>query len=99
MPALKDFCKDPDSVLDYTIDWGEEWMVSGDEISTSSWSIGTGTKGDTTLATTADSNTTTKATIWLGLGVHGQSYPVTNSIVTAQGREADRTISIVVRTL
>lgn len=92
---LKEFEKDPQSVLDYTIDWGT-WL-NGDEISTSAWAIGTGSLGDTTLALTTDSNTTEKATAWLSSGKHGQSYAATNTIVTVGGRTVERSIVLILR--
>ena len=82
------FIKDPDAVLDYTIDWSA-WL-DGDPISTSEWAVTTGITAD------SDTNDTDSATIWLSGGTAGSSYAATNSIVTAAGREDDRTIYIVV---
>ena len=42
----------------------------------------------------SDSKSTTATTVWLSGGVAGQSYSVVNHIVTAAGREEDRTIKI-----
>ena len=80
------FLKDPDAVLDYQIDWSD-WLDS-DTISTSAWTVPTGLTED------SDSNTTTTATVWLSGGTAGTSYSVINHIVTAAGREDDRTITI-----
>jgi hypothetical protein len=81
------FTKDPDAVLDYQIDWSD-WLPEGDTISTSVWSVGAGLTED------SDTNTTTTATVWVSGGTVGSSYQATNHIVTAQGREEDRTIVI-----
>jgi len=98
MPApVKSFEKDPDSTLDYTLDWATTWLVSGDALDTSTWSVSDGSRGDTSLSITTDSQTTGKATVWLAGGVHGESYLATNSIVTTAGRIADRSIAIIVR--
>ena len=78
------FLKDPNEVLDYTIDW-EEWLDS-DTISTSNWTVATGITQDSA------SNTATTATIWLSGGTASIRYTATNRIVTAAGRTADRTI-------
>lgn len=83
------FTKDPDAVLDYTINWAT-WL-GNDTISTSAWTPDSGITVD------SDTNTTTTATVWLSGGTVGTSYAVTNHIVTAAGREDDRTITVRVR--
>lgn len=80
------FLKDPESVLDYQIDWST-WLGS-DTIASSSWVIPTGITED------SDSNTTTTATVWLSGGTAGTTYTVTNRIVTAGGRTEDRSLTI-----
>jgi len=82
------FTKDPSAVLDYTINWSS-WLDS-DTISTSTWTVPTGLTKD------SDTSTTTTATIWLSSGTAGTQYTVVNHIVTAAGREDDRSIYIVV---
>jgi len=76
--------RDPNAVLDYSIDW-TEWL-SGDAISTSSWIIPTG------LSTTASSFGTATTIVWISGGTAGEIYDVTNRIVTTGGRTEDRTI-------
>ena len=80
------FIKDPDAVLDYTVDWSD-WLGS-DTISSSSWTVPSGITKD------SDSNTDTTATIWLSSGKNGKTYEIVNRIVTAGGRTDDRTIII-----
>ena len=81
------FTKDPDAVLDYSIDWSK-WLA-GDQIQTSDWSVsGTG------LQASDESNTTTRATVWLSGGALGQSYTVTNRITTSGGRTDDRSFTV-----
>ena len=80
------YLKDPDSVLDYKFDWST-WL-GADTISTSSITVPTGITLD------SDTNDTTTATAWLSGGSVGSSYTVTNRIVTAAGRTADRSITI-----
>lgn len=82
------FTKDPDAVLDYSVDWSL-WLA-GDEISTSEWILAQGAL----LEKVTDTKTTTKATVWLRGGEAGTTYLVTNRIVTVGGRTDDRTISV-----
>ena len=84
------FIKDPDAVLDYSVDWSK-WLA-GDQIEMSAWFV-----SDPALEATGDSNTTTRATIWLTGGVAGQSYTVTNRILTSGGRTDDRSFTIQVQ--
>jgi hypothetical protein len=82
------FTKDPDAVLDYSVDWSL-WLA-GDEIFTSEWLLEEGAL----IEKATDSNNTTKATVWLRGGQAGTTYLVTNRIVTVGGRTDDRTISV-----
>lgn len=84
--------KDPDAVLDYSIDW-EAWL-DGDVITGSTWLIG-GSGSD--MSVDSDSNSNTATTVWLSGGAMGRSYDVTNRIVTSAGRTDDRTICVSVR--
>ncbi len=80
------FTKDPNAVLDYSIDW-IRWLA-GDQIAASEWIVASG------LTKMADSKTATSATVWLSDGSAGQSYIVTNRITTAAGRTEDRSFTI-----
>jgi hypothetical protein len=91
---IKKFTKDPDSVLDYTMDWAT-WLPTGDTISSSSWTIIPA--GMTTSTGTPPTNTTTTATIMVESGTAGIDYNLINQISTAGGRTVDRTIQINVR--
>ena len=81
--------KDPDAVLDYTVDW-EDWL-NGDTIKTSVWALSSGITED------SDSKTTLTATIWLSGGTVGNKYTVINEIVTNGGRTENRSIYIEVK--
>lgn len=83
------FRKDPDSILDYTIDW-EDWL-DGDTISASTWEV-----DSSGIAVDSDTHTATLATVWLSGGTIGAAYDVTNEIVTATGRTEHRTITIAI---
>ncbi len=84
---MKTFEKDPDAVKDYTIKWAK-WLNT-DTISTSTWIADSGITVD------SDTNDTDSATAWLSSGTEGNTYTVTNRIVTAAGRTEDRSIKIV----
>jgi hypothetical protein len=82
------FTKDPDAVLDYSVDWSA-WLA-GDQIASSEWLLEQGALIEIVTAT----STATKATVWLRGGQKGTTYLVTNRIVTSGGRTDDRTISV-----
>ena len=84
------FIKDPDAVLDYSVDWSK-WLA-GDQIQTSAWSV-----SDPTLEAADDANTGTRTTVWLSGGTVNQSYTVTNRITTSEGRTDDRSFVIQVQ--
>ena len=84
------FLKDPDAVLDYSIDWSQ-WLPTLDTISTSNWTVPTGITED------SSSNSATIATIMLSGGTLNNDYELVNRIVTAGGRTQDQTIRILVR--
>jgi len=84
--SKKTFKKDPESILDYSIDWSV-WL-NGDTISGSSWTVPSG------LTEGSDSFTDTTTILWLSGGTAGESYSVVNRIDTASGRRADKTITI-----
>ena len=86
------FTKDPDAILDYTVDW-TDWLNDGtpDTIIASTWTAEAGITID------SDSNTLTTATVILSGGTLGEVYTVTNRIVTDQGLQDERSIFIRMR--
>jgi hypothetical protein len=85
----KDFVKDPNAIKDYTVDWSA-WLGT-DTIASSTWSIPAG------LIDTSESNTSTKATLWLSGGTVQSDYECFNTITTAGGRTERAMIKIQVR--
>lgn len=81
--------KDPEAVLDYSFDWSR-WL-DGDTISSSTWDADDGITVD------SDAFGENISTVWLSGGEAGQFYKVTNHIVTAAGRESDRTMVLPVQ--
>jgi len=86
------FVKAANEVLDYQTNWSD-WL-GADTISSSTWTADTG------LTVDSDSNTTTTATVWLSGGTASEwdlkRYAVTNQIVTAAGRTAERIIYVAI---
>ena len=90
--------KDPDSYLDYSIDWSD-WLDGGDTLSTSTWTIEAITGDAAPLATDSDTLNTSLsiATIFLSAGTAGNHYTVTNEIVTTNGLTDQRYFRIFVK--
>lgn len=80
------FTKDPNAVLDYSLDW-TRWL-DGDAIATSEWIVPDG------LVKVTDSRTMKISTIWLSGGLASQSYAITNRITTTGGRTEDRSFAV-----
>lgn len=80
--------KDPDALVDYSVNWSR-WL-DGDEIASSTWLVPAG------LTNEGEDNTTTTATIWLSGGTIGTSYTVTNRITTVAGRTDDRSFTLTI---
>jgi hypothetical protein len=88
------YAKDPDAILDYGFDWSE-WLASGETIVTSSWIVpDDDTSPSMALVKTSDSHDDSSTAIWLASGLPGETYQVTNRIVTSLGRRDDRSITI-----
>lgn len=86
--------KDPNDIIDYLVDWSD-WLSDGDTIASSTWIVPAGITKD------SDTFTNTTTTIWLSGGTAGQSYSLTNRIVTSNNppRTKDKTITIRVKEL
>ena len=88
--GLKKIDKDPEGVLDYSFDWNTNWL-NGDTISASTWTVPAGITKD------SDSDSGGVTTIWLSGGTAGNTYTITNRIVTAAGRTEERSVIINVK--
>jgi hypothetical protein len=94
--------KDPNEVLDYSLDWQPSEVATGrfprlddeDTILTSTWSI---ISAAPTLEIENDSNDDTTTTVWLSGGTLGANYELLNRIVTLGGRTMDQTCKLKVR--
>ncbi len=82
--------KDPDAVLDYTLDWSA-WL-GDDTIDTLEVR-----KNDEGIEIDSESHTTTTTTVWLSGGMNGTNYSISFRITTTAGRIDERTIVVKVR--
>lgn len=90
MANQRNFEKDPDAIIDYSVDW-TDWLVS-DTISTGTWLI-----SPVDLVEVSASYTSADCTIFVSSGTVGQTYSLTNRITTANGRRNDQTIFVLVK--
>lgn len=87
MAVFKDHKKDPDAVLDWTMDWNE-WLGPSETISNSSWEVSPG------IVIQSTNNTQKTAVVWLSGGTSGQVYLITNRITSSDGRTDDRSFTL-----
>lgn len=78
--------KDPQATLNYGWDW-TDWLGS-DVIVASTWIVSSG------LTLVNQSFTDKTTAVMVSGGASGQSYDLVNHIITAQGLEDERTISL-----
>ena len=86
--------KDPDATLDWAIDW-TAWLATDETIATSTWTVPDGLTQGT--GTQAASSVDGINTIWLSGGTDGDTYHITNEIVTSSNRTDDRSFDITIR--
>lgn len=84
--------KDPDSVMDFMIDWGD-WLLDNntDMILTSTWAVPVG------VTVVNDQIVDDFTVLWLGASTAGLRIPITNRITTAGGRVQDQSFTLIVR--
>ena len=90
---VQTFRKGSGEVLDYGLNYdpaSEPYLESGETIISSSWDVPSG------ITNVADSFDDTTTTIWLSGGTVGETYVLTNTVVTASGyaRTVERSIAI-----
>jgi hypothetical protein len=84
------FSKDPDSILDYMMDWSR-WLGE-DEITSATWEA-----SDAGITIDSQANTTSTATVWVSGGTVDETYTLTCRIVTTEGRTEDRSFDILIK--
>ncbi|MEO6226008.1 MAG: hypothetical protein ABIO80_09200 [Sphingomicrobium sp.] len=83
--------KDPDAVLDYTIDWGAEYL-GNDLLAQSQWLPVPDEPGG--IAVVGSDFDATTATVKVGGGLTGHVYRLINRVELASGRIDDRSITL-----
>jgi hypothetical protein len=85
--------KDPNEVLDYTVDWSAR-LTTGEKIDASTFTV------DADSAVTIQSQTFshTTATVWLINGTVGKTAEVLNRVTTSAGRVMDETVLLPIQT-
>lgn len=81
------FIKDPDAVLDYTLDWSN-WLSETDSIIYSFFFV------PENITKESSSYSSTQTTVWLSGGIAANEYKIVNRITTLEGRTEERTITI-----
>jgi hypothetical protein len=84
--------KDPEAVLDYMIDWGADYLLAGELLAESAWSVTPDEPGGLSLVG-SDFGASTSTAKAAG-GVAGHLYELANRITTATGRVDERSIVI-----
>jgi len=83
--------KDPGAVLDYSIDWGQDYLAD-DRLHTSAWSIEPADAGG--ISVEDEKFDELVATVSVGGGLAGRIYRLTNVVTTASGRTDRRSIML-----
>jgi hypothetical protein len=87
---MSSYTKDPDAVLDYSVDWSS-WLDDAETVASHVVIASTGITVD------SDNEAAGVVTVWLSGGTVGERYTVTTRITTSAGRTDDRSIEIWVR--
>ena len=83
--------KDPEALLDYSVDWGADYLA-GDVLTESSWTVSPAEAGGVSILSSRFDFLA--STVEVGGGVAGHVYRLTNHVVTAEGREDSRSIML-----
>jgi len=81
--------KDPEATLDYSVDWGAEYL-GDDALTESSWAVVPSESGG--LSIVSSRFDLLVSTVEVGGGIAGRIYRLTNHVTTAGGREDSRSI-------
>ena len=85
--------KNANAVLDYSFDWDAGLFAPGEAISVDQgWTIVPDEPGGLTVS--SSSSGTTVTTVFLSGGESGAAYLVSSRVVTSQGREMQRSLTV-----
>ena len=88
--------KDPAAVLDYSIDWGAEYLAEFELIATSDWTVAPDEpEGVSVVQGVFEPRT---STVTVQGGIAGHIYRLFNRITTMEGRADERSITLRVET-
>lgn len=82
--------KDPQAVLDYSIDWGAEYLGEGDLIADSAWSAEPDEPDG--VAIVGSDFDASSATVKAAGGIAGRLYALVNRVTMESGRIDERSI-------
>lgn len=89
------FVKNPGSVTDFTFDWSMEFVDSGATITADlGWLVHPVEAETDALAIQSQSHTPTTTTVFLQGGVAGHAYRVSSRVLTSQGHEIERALTV-----
>jgi hypothetical protein len=89
--------KDPNAIIDWAIDWGQDYLQEGETIQSSAWLVEP--QEDDGIEVDSSHHTAGTAVAFLSGGVVGNVYRVTNRVTTSSGRTDDRSITMLVADL
>lgn len=88
------FLKDPNAIIDYAIDWSASYILTGEQITASSWFIQPQGAVNDLIIDNIPSLVSGVTTVFVAGGITGKIYQLTNRITTDQGRTDERSITI-----
>jgi hypothetical protein len=83
--------KDPEALLDYSVDWGADYLA-GDVLTESSWQVSPAEAAGVSIVSSRFD--LLQSTVEVGGGLPGRIYRLTNHVITAEGREDSRSIML-----
>ena len=84
--------KDPGAALDYEIDWGADYLVEGDTLLESGWTVFPEMTDGVRVESAAFSPTVARVSV--RGGAQGRVYRLTNRVTTINGRSDARSIML-----
>lgn len=90
---MAQFLKDPQSLLDYTIDWQSHYLPAGVTIvQDQGWTITPAPQTEADLTIIASAHDTGTTTVQVMGGVPGRQYRLTSRIQTSAGQTEERSL-------
>ncbi|HSC89615.1 MAG TPA: hypothetical protein VLC09_20170 [Polyangiaceae bacterium] len=95
---MKTFTKDPDAILDYSVDWSS-WLLPGEQIAEAAWEVTGGTGLELGTGDRSANHDETSAWCWLSGGTVDTGYTVRCRVTTtaSPARVDDRSFRVSVQ--